>query len=515
LISEELVDRALDQAIERKRFAEEAEALSLSLREFVREAWPALKPEDEYLHNWHVDAICEHLEAVTRGEITRLQVWVPPVSMKTMLVSVMWPAWEWTHSPKMRYICASYSEPLAGIISGWSRSLILSDWYQARWGDKFKFVSQSLLQYSNDRAGTRLSVSPEGKVTGLHGHRIIVDDPIKPDDAEATSRAVLEGTNRWWDSTMASRGIGNDFARVLVMQRLHENDLAGHLLAKEHYEVLCLPERYEKAHPYAWVKDPRAEGDLLWPDFRNEVTSDGLARDILTHRVAGQMQQRPAAREGEILKRHWWRFFHPKLFSDESLKDRRPKFRRVVISVDTPQKDKESNDLIAIQAWAVVGADRYLLDLRKGHMNFNQAKRAVLDMSRHVRKLFPAARHQIIIENAAYGVELIEDLRREITGVVKISRGVDGDKVIRAEAAAADLESGNCFLPGYRLGTDELSMPDESRCPADVVDFIDSCAIFPNGRNDDDVDAWSQCMNWLRSQHVAPARAWVPSRVKR
>jgi len=220
------------------------------------------------------------------------------------------------------------------------------------------------------------------------------------------------------------------------------------------------------------------------------------------------MQQRPAAREGEILKRHWWRFYHPDLFTKDVLKERRPMFRVVVISVDTPQKDKESNDLIAIQAWGVTGADRYLIDARKGHMNFNQAKRAVKEMSRHVRHLFPHARHHVIIENAAYGVELIEELKREVTGVVKISRGADGDKVLRAEAAAAELESGNCFLPGYREGSDEYSLPDERRCPAFVTDFIDSCAIFPNGRHDDDVDAWSQCMNWLRARSSKPSRTW-------
>ena len=129
LLSEDLVDRALERAIEIKRLQEEAEHLADCLVDFVRAAWPALKPEDEYMHNWHIDAVCEHLDAVSRGEITRLQVWVPPVSMKTMIVSVLWPAWEWTHSPKTRYICASYSEPLAGIISSWSRSLITSDWY--------------------------------------------------------------------------------------------------------------------------------------------------------------------------------------------------------------------------------------------------------------------------------------------------------------------------------------------------------------------------------------------------
>jgi predicted phage terminase large subunit-like protein len=200
------------------------------------------------------------------------------------------------------------------------------------------------------------------------------------------------------------------------------------------------------------------------------------------------------------------------LFRDEKLKDRRPKFRSLVISVDTPLKDKESNDLVAIQAWGVAGADRYLIDLWKGHANFSQAKSQILRMARDTRKMFPHCAHHVLIENAGYGVELIQELKREVSGVVKVSRGGDGDKILRAESAASDLESGNCFLPGYRLGSDEYSMPDEARSPADIIDFIDSCALFPNGRNDDDIDAWSQCMNWLRSRTVAPVRTSSPFR---
>ena len=179
----------IDSILDRRQIEEEAQELSANFSAFVKAAWPSLKPDDDYLHNWHVDAIAEHLEAVSRGEITRLQVWVPPVSMKTLLVSVMWPAWEWTFAPKTRYWSASYSEPLSGIIASWSRGLILSDWYQERWGRDFQFVSQSLLQFSNNRGGTRLATSPEGKGTGLHGHRILIDDPIKPDDAAATMQS--------------------------------------------------------------------------------------------------------------------------------------------------------------------------------------------------------------------------------------------------------------------------------------------------------------------------------------
>jgi len=487
----------------------------LSFVDFVREAWPVLKPEDEYKHNWHIDAICEHLSAVTKKEITHLQIWMPPVSMKTLLVSVMWPAWEWTHSPRLRYICASYSEPYAGTVSALSRRLIRSEWYQDRWGHRFQMVSDSLLYYTNDKGGTRLACSPEGKVTGIHAHRTIVDDLLKPSEAEAVSGSAIASSNSWFDSDLSNRVVPGDFARVIVMQRIHANDIAIHALDKRYYQVLALPERRWKGHPYAWVRDPRPnDGDLLWPEFRNEEDSKDLEAHMLSWRVAGQLQQWPTTQEGEILKRHWWRFYHPKLFTDEKLQKRRPRFSKVVISVDTPLKDKESNDLVAIQAWGVVGADRYLIDLKKGHMSAPQAKRAITEMSEHVRGLFRCG-HYVLIENAGYGIELIDELRRVIPGVQKITRGGDGDKVLRAEYASSDLESGNCFLPGYRLGNDEFSMPDDSRCPADVVDFIDSCAMFPNAKHDDDVDAWSQCMNWLRSRQTAPARGLSVFKMKR
>ena len=292
------------------------------------------------------------------------------------------------------------------------------------------------------------------------------------------------------------------------MQRLHENDLAAHALSREDWTVLCLPERYEGNHPYAWRRDPRNEGDLLWPSHPDETASDALARSLGSHRAAGQMQQRPSAREGEILKRHWWRFYHPHLFSDDELKNRRPRFQAVVQSIDCPQKDKQSNDLIAIQAWGVTGADRYLLDLRKGHMNYSQARRAILEQARYVRKLYRHAAHHVLIESAGYGDDLALQLKRELTGIKVLKHHMEGDKTLRAEAASSDLESGNCFLPGFRLGQDEYSMPDETRTPADIVDFIDSCAMFPNATHDDDVDAWSQAMNWLRSRPIGRSRTF-------
>jgi len=518
MLTDEQIRSAVGVEKERRRWEEEAEELSQDFTKFARAAWSVLKPAEPYHHNWHIDAIGEHLMAVSQGDVLKLQIWVPRATMKSMNVSIFWPAWEWTREPWLRFWTASYELGLAGRLTGKSRDLMSSAWYRTRFGHMFELLKEGERYYSNDKGGTRLATAPGSTALGEHGHRIIIDDAINAAAADATSRITLMDTNEWYDATVqGSKADPMGSAEVIIMQRLHEDDLAAHALemAPGEWTVLCLPERYEGNHPYAWRGDPRSEGDLLWPTHRDAKASDNLARSLGSHRAAGQMQQRPAAREGDILKRYWWRFFDPKLFRDEKLKARRPRFRSVVISVDTPLKDKESNDLVAIQAWGSLAADRYLIDLRKGHMNYSQAKRGILEMTRHVRSLYPRSAHYVLIENAGYGVELIDELKREITGVHKISRGGDGDKILRAESAAADLESGNCYLPGYRMGRDELSMPDESRCSADIVDFIDSCALFPNGRHDDDVDAWSQAMNWLRSRQQRPARTFSSFKIKR
>lgn len=426
-----------------------------------------------------------------------------------MTVSVFWHPWEWTCNPWIRYWSASYETRLAARLSAMSRDLILSHWYQQLWGERFRLIRDAEHYWGNDQGGTRLATAPESTGSGEHGHRVIIDDPINAREADATSKVVLESTNEWYNGTVSSRGIGSEHARVIIMQRLHENDLAAHVLSLEDWQVLCLPERYEPAHPFAWRGDPRIEGDLLWPSYRTETMSNALALSLSSFRAAGQLQQRPAPREGQLLKRHWWRFYDPKILSDPK---RKPKFAAVVQTVDTPLKDKESSDYVAIQAWGVMGGDRYLIDLKKAKMNYSQAKRAILEQARYVRGLYPRIAHYILIENAGYGVELIIDLKREITGVQKISAGVEGNKTMRAESASADLEAGNCFLPGRRLGGDELSLPDETNSPADVIDFIESCALFPNAIHDDDVDAWSQCMNWLRGRMMRPARTASPFR---
>ena len=520
---------ALKAGREEARALEERESLRGSFMNFVKQAWHTVKPNEPFISNWHLDAIAEHLEAVSRGEIHRLQIWIPPGTMKTGMCTVYWHPWEWTTRPWLRYFTASYEIHLVQRFSLDAQKVIMSPWYQDRWPEASHLNLEAATYWNNDQGGSRFATTPKSTGTGEHGHRIVIDDPVPARAADNSAdilidlRTLLNQANEWYDSTVSSRYIDNAdmgfrHARVLVMQRLHENDLAAHLNELEDWTVLCLPERFWE-HPFAWrgervhpavrphlpleleFGDPRAEGELIWPARRDETASRILERELTTFRAAGQLQQWPAPREGNLLKRDWWRWYDPRWRNDAS---KLPRFSRIVISADTPLKDKESSDNVAIQAWGVHGADRYLLDLDIGKMNYGKAKRRIVEMAKWTRKTWPYCHSTVLIENAGYGVELVVDLKREIIGVQKVDPGPMGDKVSRAEAASDVLESGNCWIPGY--GPPWQPAMDEARTPAEINAFVHSLATFPFAQHDDDADAWSQAMNWLRAKSAAPAR---------
>lgn len=323
------------------------------LREYVRLAWPIVEPATEFVPGWHIDAICDHLEAVTRGEIRNLIINIPPRCMKSLLTCVMWPTWEWTFHPEERWLFASYAEPLAIRDSLKCRDIIRSDWYQARWGDVFRLVSDQnqKMRFDNDKRGFRLATSVGGQGTGEGGGKIVVDDAIKADDA--FSDTIRESVNTWWTRTMATRGNSpKTGARVVIMQRLHDSDLTGHILAKmreeggTQYDLLCLPMRYEPNRcilSTGW-EDPRTEpGELLWPEHFDEGSTRALESE-LGDDAPGQFQQRPVAEGGGTFRAEWWDIETGRNRYD--INDRvieRKAIARWLVG-DTAMKDKDSND---------------------------------------------------------------------------------------------------------------------------------------------------------------------------
>jgi predicted phage terminase large subunit-like protein len=251
----------------------------LSLAFFIKEAWSIIEPGQPYIHGWHIDFICAHLEAITRGEVledgtpyNRLLVNVPPGTMKSLLIGVFWPAWEWgpQNMPHMRYVCASHSQDLAVRDGLRMRRLIQSEWYQKRWGDRVQLTGDQnqKIKFENTETGFRQAAAA-GSITGSRGDRVIIDDPLSVDDAG--SDAVRNSTNTWFLEAVPTR-LNNPktSAIIVIMQRLHEEDVSGIILEKQlGYDHIMLPMRYDpsRAAPTALgYEDPREiDGELLFP----------------------------------------------------------------------------------------------------------------------------------------------------------------------------------------------------------------------------------------------------------
>ena len=506
----ELNALAVRAALERRRtqelIAQEAEACQANFRLFVEKAWPVIEPVTRFVPGWHIDAICAHLQAASRREIDRLLINVPPRHMKSIAVSVLWPAWIWTTTPHTRFLTASYGANLAERDAVRTRDLLRHQWYRERWPElELKSDVNRTNRYENSHTGYRLATSVGGEATGEGGDVIIIDDPHKLEEAASeTARArVLD----WHDGTLASRF--NDpktGIEIVVMQRLHERDLCGHLLERGGYTHLCLPARYEPAHPFLWPHDPRSsEGELLWPDQIPEPALARIEQTMGSFRAAGQLQQRPAAAEGQLLKRAWWRFYPPEhLHHDKT--GALPRFPRIVSSWDTAFEDKNSSDYVVGQIWGLHRADLYLLWSYRQHANLNATTQAMRQAHAWAKERWPRAAHTILIEKSANGSEIINTLKRELTGVLPVT--VSTDKITRAIAASPALESGNVFVPGH-------AAPDTAagyHAAEWVESLIEECASFPNGRHDDQVDAFSQAINWAANKTTGGIRISVPRR---
>jgi predicted phage terminase large subunit-like protein len=499
------VDEFFDVVQDELQVQEEAEQLSQDYYGFVRAAWPQIEPHTPFKDNWHIPAICEALTAVTTGEIRHLQIWVPPGSMKSILASILWPVWEWTRKPWLRYITGSYSGDLATDFSIKARDVILSEWYRLRWPDvQLRPDANQKDDYITTEGGRRFVTSPDGGVTGRHAHRIIIDDPLKP--LEIASAVKLEQANKWYSGTLATRAADpTELAEVIIMQRLHTNDLAAYAMQYyDDWEVVCLPERYDPGHKYLWPRDERTvKGELLWPRRVGEKENKVRVAKLGAHEAEGQLQQNPTAREGDLLKRADWRYF------DRKQLDREPgtlQFTRIITSWDTAFKDKTSSDFVAGQVWGVRGADRFFLRSEHRQMAFGATKRAIQEFDQWVRLTWPGIPLYHVIEKSANGTEIIDELKREIVGIVPWSASVD--KLLRAQAASPTLESHNCFLPGAANAAQNDC--DPNRTPAWVQEFIEECAQFNRGEHDDQVDAWSQAMNYINSTTYATGGLYVP-----
>lgn len=493
----------------------EARVAQLSLIEFTQMAWPIVEPAVPFEGNWHIDVICEHLEAISRGEIRRLLINIPPGFMKSLAVAVFWPTWEWLTTPSRRFVFASYAEKLSKRDSLKCRRIIESissnedegtlmqrvGYYGVSdlLGNDWRLTSDQneKLKFDNSATGYRLATSVAGLGTGEGAEIFVVDDPHK--EAEAESDLKRESVLAWLDGTVSTRLRPPQIAAmVVVMQRLHEDDATGHLLKQGGWDHLCLPAEYEPNHPFVWPDDPRQEpGELLWPQMYGEPELDELKVKLGSYKAAGQLQQRPSPEEGGIIKRYWWAYYPTEWLEWEDVEgnpawhEAAPPFKRIWQSWDTALKEKTSNDFTVGGLWGADLANRYLLRIVRGRWSLTETKEQMRQMTAWADQRFPALHgHQKRVENTANGPDLIAALRDEIPGIVGVN--VNKDKVSRAYAVTPQLEAGNIRVPG--LANPDHSGPDPST-PSWVQEFIDENAAFPNGSFDDQVDMMTQALD--------------------
>lgn len=307
------------EELERKRAAVDREMVSrFGLAEFIKRAWPQVHPTT-YVHNWHVEEVAAHCEAVSKGQLERLVINIPPGTAKTSICSIFWPVWEWIQRPATCWIYASYDQGLMGDAASKALDLMRSEWFLKRWGQIVPLQEKlAVNHYTNLHKGWRYSTSPGGGVTGRHADIHVVDDPIKPKDVvggPAITKTVLKNVSEWYRSTMATRFKDAASARrVLVMQRLHTDDLAGECI-EQGYTVLRLPMRYESSTPCRtkWGGDRRTEeGELLFPGKFPEQAVRKLEKE-LGDAAQAQLQQRPTAEGGQVFREEFWAYWHPTL----------------------------------------------------------------------------------------------------------------------------------------------------------------------------------------------------------
>ena len=489
------------------------------LIEFVRYFWNLLEPETKLVEGWVLYSICEHLEAVTFGKITRLLINVPPGSMKSLMTQVFWPAWEWgpMGMAHLRYVSFSYSSGLTERDNTKFRKLVMHDKYRELWGDKFNLKKEGEIKITNDKTGSKFASSVKGIGTGERGDRVVIDDPH--DVHKSESEIVRSDTVRWFRETITDR-LNNldDSAIIIIMQRVHQLDISGFILEQGWpYCHLMVPMEFETGRePYntiGWA-DPRTEdGDLAWPERFSPEAVANIEREKGSFAYAGQYQQRPAPRGGGIIKREHWRPYTaeecprfgvpwPKL----------PVMSYTVLSLDTAQTEKKQNDPSAA---VILGVCRDQWENRRLILMWAWAERLELyDLIKKVEETCKKFRvNRVLIEDKASGHPVAQELRRRsrhISDVLahnpktqdRADFGVqlinpEGDKVARAYAVQNLFECGLIYAPAEGTGNGDYLFKDWAE------KVITELAELPKGQHDDLADAMTQALEYLRKLGLA------------
>lgn len=457
LVARALSDPAVAAAIVRSR-----------LPSFVQMVFKTLNPGLQYLPNWHIDAICWHLEEVRAGRIKRLIITLPPRSLKSITASVAFPAFVHGHDPSKSIISVSYGQDLSTKHHNDYRAVLDADWYRAVFPhSRIDWRKNSESEVTLTGRGGRLATSIGGTLTGRGADIIIVDDPLKPGDAMSEPRRQV--VNDWYGSTLVSRlNDKRSGAIVIVTQRVHAYDLVGHLLgmAPDEWTVLNLPaiaiadQIVQVGHGRVYR---RKLGELLDPIREPQDALERLRRDIGADAFEAQYQQRPAPPGGAMFKRVWIRHYSklPPVGEDDVM----------IQSWDTASKTGPGNDWSVCTTWLIKNGHYYLVDLFRDKLDYPNLKAAALTLATSYDLRL------VIVEDTGVGVGLAAELRN--SGIDVAAMPAVASKETRASIQSAKFEGGRVLLPERAPWLGEL----ESELLA-----------FPGSRHDDQVDSIVQAL---------------------
>ena len=459
------------------KFALEKKLCEMSFYEFFKAAWIVVEPAVPLSTNWHHKYICDLLQEECERVIAQkpktkdVIINVPFRSTKSLIVTVMFPVWAWIKSPKLRFITSSYSATLSIELATKSRDIIFSDWFKRRWGDVFHIKKDQNLKerYENNFVGMRRATSVGGTVTGQGGDFLIVDDPLSPQ--MASSATERENANEWYRTTFYSRLNQPDIGvRIIIMQRVHEEDLTGFLLSKEtrlKYKHICIPAKSGEGNIKPTYLEEFYDKDtgLFWEDRFSQSTLDDYRSALGSYGYAGQLQQTPTPLDSGMIHKDWFKIDRYRV--DEAI---------VNFVIDPAYTADQKNDPSALLAYTYKENRWQIVDCVNVYKEFPDLVKFI---QQWVQKNGYTNRSRIYVEPKASGKSIVQTLVRETGLNVKEDKPPTKDKVARVSDVSASLESGRVSI----LNGD---WNDE---------FLDQLAKFPAAKHDDMVDCLVMAVN--------------------
>ena len=441
----------------------------ISVLSFIARSWKSTSPNFKFAE--FLEVLAAKLEDVRHGRCKRLIVTMPPRHLKSLAASVIFPAWVLGHDPTKKILSVTYAQDLSDDLARKSRTLMKSPFYEALFQTRLS-GREAVAEFETQAGGGRFSTSVNGVLTGRGADIIIIDDPLKADDALSETRR--RGCNEWYDNTLRSRlNSQEEGAIIIVMQRLHTDDLVAHVQETETWEVVSFPviaerdESYCTSTPYGRKRFRRREGDLLHPARLSQAKIDDIRGAMTEYNFTAQYQQNPQPAAGNIVKRDWLKFYDPP--------ETPARFDQILQSWDTANKDSELANFSVCTTWGLKHPRMYLLDVFRRKLNFPELKRWVRELATQYQA------NVVLIEDKASGTSLIQELHTDGLYSVRAAPALDGDKRMRLHGQTAKIEGGFVLFPKQAAWLDP---------------YLSELLTFPNAKNDDQVDSTVFALAW-------------------